>query len=308
VKTELELRHLRVFVAVVEAGGHTRAARSLGLSQSTVSETLSALDRTLGTALFRRSTKGLALTPSGEALLPYARRILALTREVVTELAKVSTRVSATLVVSAVESLCAYVLPPHLAALRLRWPNVRMEVTSGSCVDVRQSVAAGKSDVGLVLEAETGEEDGSILARLRLMIVGSPHHAFARATASPEELRGCEFLMSDAAGSYHQLLRHYFDAAELPPPATEALGTVEGVKRGVLARRGAVGLLPVHAVDEELRDGTLAEIRIASEFPGLVMRAVSAGSGGSPVVEDLLESLRGAVLGGSDTAKHSTVS
>ena len=44
-KTELELRQLRVLLAVVDAGAHTRAARTLGISQSTVSETLSALER-----------------------------------------------------------------------------------------------------------------------------------------------------------------------------------------------------------------------------------------------------------------------
>ena len=68
-KTELELRHLRVFAAVVDAGTHTRAARALGMSQSTVSETLSALERTLGVALLLKGSKGaLALTPSGEVL------------------------------------------------------------------------------------------------------------------------------------------------------------------------------------------------------------------------------------------------
>ena len=77
-KAELELRHLRVFVAVIEAGAYTRAARSLGISQSTVSETLSALERCLGTALLRKAAKGPMLTPAGEALVPYARRLLAL--------------------------------------------------------------------------------------------------------------------------------------------------------------------------------------------------------------------------------------
>ena len=109
VKTELELRHLRVFVTVVEAGGHTRAARALGISQSTVSETLTALERTLGTALFRKAAKGALMTPSGEALLPYARRMLALSSELVAELASVSSRISATLVVAAVESLLSLI-------------------------------------------------------------------------------------------------------------------------------------------------------------------------------------------------------
>ena len=82
-KPELELRHLRVFLAVAQLGGHTRAARSLGVSQSTVSETLSSLERALGTPLFRKSARGSTLTPTGEALLPLARDILTLTTQLV---------------------------------------------------------------------------------------------------------------------------------------------------------------------------------------------------------------------------------
>ena len=293
-RTELELRHLRVFVSVVETGAHTRAARSLGISQSTVSETLSALERTLGTALFRKAAKGSLLTPSGEALLPYARKILGLTSELVTQLANVSTNVSATLVVAAVESLSTYVLPSRLAALRERWPKVRLEVITAVCSEIRESVAAGKSDLGLVLEADSGVDDSSILAKARLVIFGSPSHPLVHGRASPDQLRRCDFYMSDAAGSYHQVLRQHFEAAQVPLPRTQALGTVEGVKRGILAGGTALGLLPSHAVEQELLDGVLAEVSVSPALTGLVMRAVfCAGSRSSPLADDLLQSLRG---------------
>src|SRR5262249_11315087 len=115
------MRHLRVFAAVVEAGSHTRAAPALGISQATVSDTLSALDRALGVELFHKPTRGApSLTPSGEVLLGYARRLFALTSELAGALADASARVKATLVVSAVESIGAYVLPSRLAVLRVR--------------------------------------------------------------------------------------------------------------------------------------------------------------------------------------------
>lgn len=295
-KTELELRQLRVFVTVVETGAHTRAARSLGVSQSTVSETLSGLERTLGTALFHKAARGSRLTASGEVLLPYARRILALTSELVTGLASVSANVSATLVIAAVESLSAYVLPARLAALRQRWPQVRLEVVTGVCTEIRESVAAGKSELGLVLEADNGVDDPSVLARARLVIFAAPAHPLAKRSASPDQLRRCDFYMSDAAGSYHQVLRQHFEGAQVPLPRTQALGTVEGVKRGILAGGSALGLLPWHAVDQELRDGALAEVLVSPALPGLVLRAVSEpGRARSKVVDDLLESLRSAL-------------
>ncbi len=293
-KTDLELRQLRVFVSVVESGAHARAAQALGISPSTISETLSAMERTLGTPIFRKAAKGSVLTPAGEALLPYAKQMLALASECVTELAKVSTDVSATLVVAAVESLSAYVLPSPLAALRTRWPKARFEVVSGTCSEIRASVAAGKCDLGLMIEAEASQDEGSILARTHLVIFGSPAHPFAGRNASPDQLRRCDFYMSDAAGDYHQVLRQCFEAAETPLPRMQALGTVEGVKRGILAGADALGLLPAHAVEQELRDGVLAEVNVSPPLRRLVMRAaLSPGSAGSPIVEDLLQTLRG---------------
>jgi DNA-binding transcriptional LysR family regulator len=247
--------------------------------------------------LFRRAAKGPLLTPSGEAFLAYAKRILGLTSELVTELAKVSKDVSATLVVAANESLSAYVLPSRLATLRERWPKVRMEVVTGVCADIRESVDAGRADLGLVLEGEQGASDDAILAKARLVILAAPGHRLVSARASPDQVRRCDFYMSDASGNYHQLLRRYFEVAQVPQPRTQALGTVEGVKRGILGG-DALGLLPAHAVEQELREGALAEIKVTPTLPGLVLRSVvRPGSGSSPVVDDLLRSLRGPPLG-----------
>lgn len=294
-KTELELRHLRVFAAVVEAGTHTRAARALGISQSTVSETLAALERALGVELFRKAARGTsALTPAGEVLFGYARRMFALSSELAGALADASARVKATLVVSAVESIGAYVLPSRLAALRARWPAVRVEVLTGSCGEIRERIAAGESDLGLVLEPDTGSEAGGFLARARLLILGAPSHPLARGVAPADELRRCDFYMCDAGGNYHQALLEHFEAAGVPAPRMQAMGTIEGVKRGILAGGTALGLLPEHAVERELRDGALAEVRVSPALPPVVLRAVlPPGAPGSPVVDDLIDALRG---------------
>jgi DNA-binding transcriptional LysR family regulator len=291
-KTDLELRHLRVLVSVVETGSHTRAARALGLSQSTVSETLSALERAVGVALFRKSP---ALTPAGEVVLEHARRILAMTGELGAALAKVSSDASATLVVAAVESVSAYVLPSRLAELRARRPNARLEVITASCPEIRERVAAGKCDVGLLLEADSDDADDDVVARTRFAIVASREHPLAGAAATPDQLRRCDFYMCDATGNYHDVLRRYFEVAQLPQPRTQSLGSVEGVKRGVVIGGTALGLLPAHSVASELADGTLVEIGVRDALPGLVLRAIE-GDSRSPMVTELLDGLRAARL------------
>ena len=295
-RTEVELRHLRVFAAVVDAGTHTRAARTLGLSQSTVSETLAALERALGVPLFRKAARGPGLTEAGEIVLAYARRMSALARELADALAGAAVDVKATLVVSAVESIGAYVLPAHLAALRARWPAVRVEVQTGTCAEIRERVAAGESDVGLVLEPGTGAGPEEVLATARLLVLAAPTHPLAGGAASADELRRCDFYMCDAAGSYHQALRHLFESAEVPAPRLSPMGSIEGVKRGILAGGTALGLLPEHAVAAELAEGSLAEVRVRPPLPAIALRAVLApGAVGSPVAADLLGRLRGAL-------------
>jgi DNA-binding transcriptional LysR family regulator len=73
-----------------------------------------------------------------------------------------------------------------------------------------------------------------------------------------------------------------------------AIGTIEGVKRGILAGGTALGLLPEHAVEPELRDGVLVEVRVRPALPSVVLRAVLAPDAlRSAVVGDLLDSVRG---------------
>jgi len=178
--------------------------------------------------------------------------------------------------------------------LRARWPKARLEIVTGVCSEIRPSVAAGKCDLGLIIEAEADQDESTIIARTQLVIFGSPSHPFANRSPSPDQLQRCDFYMSDAAGDYHQVLRQYFDAAGTPLPRMQALGTVEGVKRGILAGADALGLLPAHAVEQEIADGVLAQVNVRPPLRRLVMRAVLApGSAKSPIVEDLLDTLRG---------------
>lgn len=307
-KTELELRHLRVFAAVVETGTRTHAARALGLSQSTVSETLAALERAIGGTLFQGTARGQDLTPAGEVLLAYARKMAALTNDLASALAATSTEVKATLNVAAVESVSAYVLPSCLATLRKRWPAVRVALETRSCADVRDRVASGACDLGLTLETEDSSAVGEVLAKGRLLILSGSTHALARRIASPDDLRRSEFHMCDGAGNYHDALRHLFEAAGLPAPRTHAMGTIEGVKRAIMTGASALGLLPEHAVEPELADGALVEVRTRPALPELVLRAVLApGAERSPVVSELLANLRperGLRLGARQTRRH----
>ena len=84
----MELEQLRVFLAAAEAGGFSPAARALYVSHSTVSRTVAALERELGTPLFVRSNRTQTLTEAGRALADEARGLLMQAERVKQALAK----------------------------------------------------------------------------------------------------------------------------------------------------------------------------------------------------------------------------
>jgi len=84
----MELEALRIFLAAAEAGGFSPASRRLYISHSTVSRTVAALERELGTPLFARSNRAQTLTPAGELLRTEAAALLAQADAIPQKLAK----------------------------------------------------------------------------------------------------------------------------------------------------------------------------------------------------------------------------
>ena len=120
----MDVRQLRAFVALVERGRVTTAARALGLAQSSVSEALVALERAVGASLVIRGhgNDKARLTDAGNALLPHARAVLSAIDEAQTAVASATTDARATVDIAANESTSTYLLPSALCRLRDMWP------------------------------------------------------------------------------------------------------------------------------------------------------------------------------------------
>jgi DNA-binding transcriptional LysR family regulator len=127
----VEIRQLEAFVAVAEELHFGRAAARLRLAQSPLSQTIRKLERELGVTLFDRSTRSVALTPSGQALLPHAHRVF---EEL--ELGRQATRAVSGDVYGAVNlgfsgALNHRTLPPLTRAVRRRYPQVTLNLVAG---------------------------------------------------------------------------------------------------------------------------------------------------------------------------------
>src|SRR5258706_10015266 len=147
----MQLGHLRCFLAVAEQRHFTRAARRLGLAQPSVSAQVRRLEEELGSDLFQRMKGNLTLTPAGEALLPYARRILADVDAASSELLATGSQVRGRLALGATPSLTATLVPPVLARFHTAYPAVDLVLREAGSVDLVAALRGGALHGALLL-------------------------------------------------------------------------------------------------------------------------------------------------------------
>lgn len=132
----------RAFLVTAEEGSLSSAARALGLAQPTLGRQVAALEEELGVALFERSARGLALTPTGLELLDHARAMGAAAARISLAASGRSSSIEGVVAVSASEAFAAYILAPLAPRLRRAFPGLTLEiVASNSLSDLRRREA-----------------------------------------------------------------------------------------------------------------------------------------------------------------------
>ena len=172
----IDLAGLEIFKAVAEQGGITRAAARLHRVQSNVTTRVKQLEERLGTALFLRERGRLRLSAQGRVLLDYADRLLHLSAEA--EAALRDGRPAGTLRLGALESTAATRLPPVLSAFHRAYPDVRVELvtgTSGALVRASRRTRGGGGLRGRAVHRRRARRRARVLRGAR------PHHAPGRA-------------------------------------------------------------------------------------------------------------------------------
>ena len=168
----LDMTALRSFVTVAEVGGVTRAAGHLHLTQSAVSMQLKRLEESLGLQLLDRSARTVSLTPTGEQLLSYARRMLILNDEAVARLTDDIYEGEITLGVP--HDILYPAIPPVLAAFAQRYPRLRIQLLSLPTRTLKEMFARGECDAILTTE-ETMDDGAETLQTLPLIWAGAPN-------------------------------------------------------------------------------------------------------------------------------------
>jgi DNA-binding transcriptional LysR family regulator len=162
----MELRHLRYFVAVADAGHMTRAAAQLGIQQPPLSLQIKALETQLGMPLFLRHPKGVHLTDGGRAFLPEARRLLADMAALEARMSRFARGEQGRLAVAFTSSAAAHAFTPQaLRACRARHPDITLELSEANAAEITDGVAQARLHCGL-LRVPVSHPDGVALEHL----------------------------------------------------------------------------------------------------------------------------------------------
>lgn len=151
----LDITTLRSFVAVADSGGVTRAAGFLHLTQSAVSMQLKRLEELLDLELLDRSGRGVSLTASGEQLLAYARRMVALNDEVIGRLTDQA--FEGEVVLGVPHDVVYPVIPRILQSFNASYPRVNVNLVTSNTRQLKEEFRRGAFDLILTTESETGE-------------------------------------------------------------------------------------------------------------------------------------------------------
>ena len=205
----MSLRKYQAFVETVRLGSLTRAAQSLGSTQSRISHILSDLEEEFGLPLLNRSRSGIQLTQAGKLLLPKMQAILQEDSALQTLARDIRQADAGTIRLGAFTSVAVHWLPGIIRDFQARHPRVELKLFNGDYADMERWLEKGEIDVGFVTLPAPGPVRTIPLAQDPLVVIlPRGHRLCALEAIPPEELRGEDFisLLQDSAHDTHLAL------------------------------------------------------------------------------------------------------
>jgi DNA-binding transcriptional LysR family regulator len=241
----MDLRRLRLFLAVADHGGFTRAAQAVFVSQPALSLAVKELEAELGAELFYRLGRRVSLTPAGAALVGPARQAL---RDVETARTAVSTVVglgAGSLDVCCLPTLAADPMAGLLGRFSHAYPDVRIELAaSDDPADLADLLRSGHSELGLTEAAMVpGDLEHEALLDQTLLVVLPPGTKHNRQRLSLDRLGDVPWITTPKGTSTRRMLDEAFASLGARPRISVVTAQREAILPLVLAGAGAA-LLP----------------------------------------------------------------
>lgn len=259
----IDLRRLEYFVAVAEELHFSRAASRLGIAQPPLSQQIQKLETELGARLFDRSRRSVELTDAGRALLPEARRLLAMSQSVANIPRDVQEGRAGRLRIGLTGSTGFRIVPILLRRFRSEYPDVVIQLFELPTADQIERIVDGTLDLGLVREPILQNDLGSASIWSEPLVAAVPSdHPLARASqVGASDLSGESFVMfprQRGPGLHELVIGMCHDAGFAPRVVQEAVQMQTII--GLVAAGFGISIVPASVQDFRLHGVTYREI------------------------------------------------
>ena len=288
----MELRHLRYFVAVAEAGSLTVAAeRQLHTSQPSLSRQIRDLEDEIGAQLLRRSARGVELTPAGRAFLDHARSVLSQVEAAAEAARRAAHPAKPCFAMGFLTGHELTWMPEALQILHHELPNIDVMISSQYSPQLASALAKGTVDVAFLRrEKEVPDLEFQLLVKEPLVVVLPRNHRLAAFKAiSPGDLAGETFVtVSNTAPVLRGVIDNYLKQSGINiTPDHEADHLAMGMS--LIASTHGVGLLPAYAQNFLPRSVTSRPLKGDTPTIDLVLGYKKSNT--SPILKLLLSRL-----------------
>jgi len=288
----MELRHLRYFVAVADAGSLTvAAAQRLHTSQPSLSRQIRDLENEVGARLLTRRARGIELTPAGRAFLDHARLVLSQVAAAAEAARRVAHPAKPCFTMGFLTGHELSWMPEALRILRDELPNIDVMISSQYSPPLADGLSKGKIDAAF-LRREKGVPGLAFRLLVKeplLVILPSDHRLAALKAISPGDLAGETFvIVSDTAPVLRAVIDDYLKRSGINiTPAHEADHVTMGISL-IVSTRG-VGLLPAYA--QNFLPSSVTSRPLKGETPTVDLVLGYKKSNESPILKLLLSRL-----------------
>jgi len=263
----VNLKQLEVFIKVVESGSFSKGAEATFITQSTVSQHISALESEFGLKLLDRTGKGALPTEAGKLLLDRARRLIDYAREIPLAIGRFKGVEEADLNIAGSSIPGEYMIPAALPLLISRFPGLTIFLLQGDSREVLEKVMAEEVEFGVVggRFAEESLEFTSFTKDELVLIAPAGHRWSGASGISKDELLGEPFVLREMGSGTGKAAADALREVGIDPTCVRVaahLGSNEAVKRAVIAGIG-VSFVSAISVQWELAQGTLVQVPIA---------------------------------------------
>lgn len=263
----MTLDQLRIFAAVAEREHVTRAAETLGLTQSAVSAAIHALEARHDIVLFNRVGRRIELTQEGRMFLEHARTILRTAADAEQSLLELRGLKRGVIDMHASQTVGAYWLPDRLARFHAAHPNINVRLSLGNTDQVAEAVIAGRAEIGFV-EGVIDQPD-LITEQIdldRLVVVAGRSHPLARLRQlGLKQLTQAQWILRERGSGTRSVFEHALMQLGLSPQALNVvieLPSNEAIRAVVEAGMGLTAISRF-VVESALRSKSLISLKFA---------------------------------------------